>query len=254
LTRVEPLHDAEGRLVRWFGSNTNIDDRRRNDDFREMFLGILGHDLRNPLHTVLTTAHVLTKRPDTPPEIRKRLLRVTSSGIRMQRMIDQLLDLTRARLADGIPVTLSSEAVALAPLVIKIVDEVRSARPGTSIEVRVEGTCAARIDPDRFEQVVSNLVGNAVAHGDTTQPINVVLTSGAETVNLMVQNGGTPIAPEFMPLLFNPFARDEKLRGSSTGLGLGLYISERIVHAHHGSLSIQSTQEAGTRVDVILPK
>jgi PAS domain S-box-containing protein len=254
LTRVEPLHDAEGRLVRWFGSNTNIDDRRRSDDFREMFMGILGHDLRNPLHTVLTTAHVLTKRPDTPPEIRKRLLRVTSSGVRMQRMIDQLLDLTRARLADGIPVTLSAEPVDLAPLVSKIVDEVRIARPETSIKVRVEGSCAARIDPDRFEQVVSNLVGNAVAHGDTIQPINVVLTSSPQAVTMTVQNGGPPIAPEFMPLLFNPFARDEKLRGLSTGLGLGLYISERIIYAHHGRLSVQSSQEAGTCVEVILPK
>ncbi|HTB58082.1 MAG TPA: ATP-binding protein [Polyangia bacterium] len=254
LTRVEPLHDAEGRLVRWFGSNTNIDDRRRSDDFREMFLGILGHDLRNPLHTVLTTAHVLSKRPDTPPEVRKRLLRVTSSGIRMQRMIDQLLDLTRARLADGIPVTLSAEAVDLAPLVIKIVDEVRTARPATSIKVRVEGSCAARIDPDRFEQVVSNLVGNAVAHGDTTQPINVVLTSSPQAVIMTVQNGGPPIAPELMPLLFNPFARDEKLRGLSTGLGLGLYISERIVHAHRGQLSVHSSQAEGTRVEVVLPK
>jgi PAS domain S-box-containing protein len=253
LTRVEPLHDAEGRLVRWFGSNTNIDDRRRTDDFREMFLGILGHDLRNPLYTVLTTAHVLTKRPDTPPEVRKRLLRVTSSGVRMQRMIDQLLDLTRARLADGIPVTLSSEALDLAPLVNKIVDEVRSAHATASIEVRVEGSCAARIDSDRFEQVVSNLVGNAVAHGDPTQPIHVVLTSRSDAVIMMVQNGGPPIAPELMPLLFNPFARDEKLRGSSAGLGLGLYISERIVHAHHGRLSVQSTQEAGTCVEVMLP-
>ncbi|HTB57118.1 MAG TPA: ATP-binding protein [Polyangia bacterium] len=254
LTRMEPLHDAEGRLVRWFGSSTDIDDRRRNDDFREMFLGILGHDLRNPLHTVLTTAHVLAKRPDTPPEVRKRLLRVTSSGVRMQRMIDQLLDLTRARLADGIPVTLTAEAVDLAPLVIKIVDEVRVARPATSIKVRVEGSCAARIDPDRFEQVVSNLVGNAVAHGDTTQPINVVLTSTPQTVVMTVQNGGPPIAPEFIPLLFNPFVRDERLRGQSTGLGLGLYISERIVHAHRGRLSVQSSQEAGTSVEVILPK
>ena len=254
LTRVEPLHDAEGRLVRWFGSNTNIDDRRRNDDFRETFVGILGHDLRNPLHTVLTTSRVLTMREDTPPEIRKRLLRVTSSGVRMQRMIDQLLDLTRARLADGIPVTLSPEAVDLAPLVIKIVDEVRIARPAATIKVRVEGSCAARIDPDRFEQVVSNLVGNAVAHGDMTQPVNVVLTSSPDQVIMTVQNGGPPIAPELIPLLFNPFARDENLRGSSAGLGLGLYISERIVYAHHGSLSVQSSQELGTSVEVVLPK
>jgi signal transduction histidine kinase len=102
--------------------------------------------------------------------------------------------------------------------------------------------------------VVSNLVGNAVAHGDMTQPVNVVLTSSPDTVIMTVQNGGPPIAPELIPLLFNPFARDENLRGSAAGLGLGLYISERIVHAHRGSLSVQSSQELGTSVEVILPK
>jgi len=84
LTRVNPLRDAEGRIVRWFGSNTNIDERRRNEDFRETFLGILGHDLRNPLNTVLTTSRVLEMRPDMPQEIRNRLHRMTSSGVRMR--------------------------------------------------------------------------------------------------------------------------------------------------------------------------
>ena len=159
LTRVMPLHDADGQIVRWFGSNTNIDERRRNDTFRETFLGILGHDLRNPLNTILFTSRVLTMRPDTPSEIRRKLERVTSSGVRIQRMIEQLLDLTRARLMDGIPVALSAQPIDLQPLVTKIVDEVRVAHPASTIEVRVEGECSARIDVDRFEQVVSNLVG-----------------------------------------------------------------------------------------------
>jgi PAS domain S-box-containing protein len=254
LTRVEPLHDADGRIVRWFGSNTNIDERRRNDDFKEAFLGILGHDLRNPLSTILTTARVLVMRDDTPGEVRKRMERVTASGVRMQRMIEQLLDLTRARLAGGIPVELSSEDVDLAPLVAKIVDEVRAAHPASTIDVRVEGDCSARIDSDRVEQVVSNLLGNAVTHGDTSKPIQVVLAGRPVAVSLMVQNHGTPIDPAFLPMLLNPFARAEKPRGRSTGLGLGLYISERIIDAHRGQLSVQSTQEAGTKFEVILPK
>ena len=91
LTRVHPLYDDAGNVVRWFGSNINIDDRRRNEDFKESFLGILGHDLRNPLNTILTTARVLVRRPDISPEVNKRLERMVSSGVRMQRMIEQLL-------------------------------------------------------------------------------------------------------------------------------------------------------------------
>ena len=254
LTRVMPLHDADGQLVRWFGSNTNIDERRRNDTFRETFLGILGHDLRNPLNTILFTSRVLTMRQDTPSEIRRQLERVTSSGVRIQRMIEQLLDLTRARLTDGIPVELSAQSVDLHPLVTKIVDEVKVAHPTSMIELQVDGDCSTRVDVDRFEQVVSNLVGNAVAHGDTTKPIRIALTTSPGGVSLAVHNHGTPIEPEFVPMLFNPFARGDRPRGQSEGLGLGLYISDRIVEAHGGKLSVQSSWDAGTLFEVILPR
>ena len=254
LTRVRPLRDPSGKILRWFGSNTNIDERRRNDDFKELFLGILGHDLRNPLTTILTTASVLQRRPDTPAEIRDRLGRVTSSGVRMQRMIEQLLDLTRARLAGGIPVTLSAGEVDLGVLVRKIVDEVRAASPEARIEVRAEGPCLARIDPDRIEQVISNLVGNAVAHGDPSGAIVVTLSSGPDRATIAIENRGPAIDAGFLPVIFNPFARSEKTSGRSSGLGLGLYISERIVDAHGGTLSVRSSAEEGTAFEVVLPR
>lgn len=254
MTRVKPLHDSEGRIVRWFGSNTNIDDRRRNDDFRETFLGILGHDLRNPLNTILMTAHLLQAHHNAPHEIRSIVERVTRSGIRMQRMIEQLLDLTRARLASGIPIELSSEEIDLAPLVTKIADEVRAAHPQSTIELRTQANCTARVDADRLEQVISNLLENAVTHGEKARPIRVNLTSHPNTVSVTVHNYGRPIDAAFLPLLFNPFARGERGRGSSAGLGLGLYISERIIAAHRGSLSVRSTQDTGTQFDVVLPR
>ncbi len=176
LTRVEPLHDADGRIVRWFGSNTDIDERRRNDDFREMFLGILGpRPSQSAEHDPHDVARAVDAH-DTPAEIRKKLERVTSSGVRMQRMIEQLLDLTRARLTAGIPVTLSAErSRSCRP---RHQDRRRGSRRPSEVamfELSVEGECAARVDADRFEQVVSNLLGNAVTHGDMTKPIRIVL-------------------------------------------------------------------------------
>ena len=254
LRRVKPLRDDAGRIVRWIGANTNIDERRRNDDFRETFLGVLGHDLRNPLDTVLMTSRVLTLLPDTPDTVRKKLERVTSSGVRMQRMIEQLLDLTRARLTEGIPVVFSAEQIDLAALVTKIVEEIRGGHPKCTIEVDVQGVCSARVDPDRLEQVMSNLLGNALTHGDQSQPIRVALICDAEWTSLAVHNYGTPIPADFLPLLFNPFAREQTYRHASEGLGLGLYISERIVAAHGGTLSVQSSAAAGTRFEVRLPR
>ncbi len=255
LTRVSPFRDAEGRVVRWFGSNTDIDERRRNDDFKEIFLGILGHDLRNPLSSILTTARVLTMREDTPAEIHKRMDRVVLSGVRMQRMIEQLLDLTRARLAGGIPIELSATELPLLPILSKIADEMRVAHPQAMIEVHVEDLAAARIDPDRFEQAISNLLGNAVAHGDAKRPIRMVLGSREKGgASVAVHNWGEPISPDFLPLLFNPFARVDKSGGRSVGLGLGLYISERIVDAHGGKLNVKSSLEAGTQVEIFIPR
>jgi PAS domain S-box-containing protein len=254
LTRIKPLRGVDGSIVRWFGSNTNIDERRRNDDFKETFVGVLGHDLRTPLNTILMTSHVLAMREDTPSHMRQWLARMTSSGLRMQRMIEQLLDLTRARLAGGIPVMLSRDEVDLEILVEAIVDEVRAAHPTSRIEVHADGQCFARIDTDRLQQVVSNLLENAVAHGDPTRPIYVALVSGVSIVSMSVQNQGVPIPPEFLQTLFDPFTRGEKPRGPSAGLGLGLYISERIVNAHQGTLSVESSLEAGTRFDVVLPR
>ena len=206
------------------------------------------------MNTVLTTSRVLTMRPDTPAEIRKKLERVTASGVRMQRMIEQLLDLTRARLGGGIQVTLSPEPVPLRPVVTKIIDEIRAAHPGAAIEAPTNDRVGAHIDVDRFEQVVSNLLGNAVAHGDLTRPIRVDLRADSTTVWMTVHNYGTAIEPSTLPLLFNPFARSEKPSTAAPGLGLGLYISERIIDAHGGKLSLQSSADEGTTVEVALPR
>jgi signal transduction histidine kinase len=223
-----------------------------SDAFKEMFLGILGHDLRNPLNTVLTTARLMTMRGELPPESKKRLERVVSSGVRMERMIGQLLDLTSARIAGGISVTRNNQD--LVPLVSKIVDEVRLASPERTIDVEVDGPCEACVDGDRFEQVASNLLGNAVRHGDPEKPIHVAVVPRGRVASLRVHNYGAPIDPAFMPLLFDPFKRGEKSQGRSDGLGLGLYITERIVNAHGGRIEVESSVETGTCFEAVFPK
>jgi len=225
-----------------------------SDAFKEIFLGILGHDLRNPLNTVLTTARLMTMRGEVSAESQKRLDRIVSSGVRMQRMIEQLLDVTRARLADGIPVVRSDQEIELLPLVSRIVDEIRTAAPSCSIEVRAAAPCKLRVDADRFEQVVSNLVGNAVAHGSPQTPIVVTLSAAADDVVLRVHNHGKPIDPRFLPRLFDPFKKGAKPEGRSEGLGLGLYISERIVRTHGGTIGVTSSQAAGTCFEATFPR
>jgi len=234
-----------------------LDLARANDAFKEVFMGMLGHDLRNPLNTILTTARLMTLRAELAPDSQKRLERVVSSGVRMQHMIEQILDLTHARSTTGISIT-RGPARDLVPLVSKIVEEVRLLQPRSVIELFAAGPCLASVDADRFEQVVGNLLGNAAAHGDTARPITVCVSEitragQGQAVSLSVRNYGVPIAPEFLPLLFDPFRRERKPEGRSEGLGLGLYISERIVRAHDGQMVVTSSAPLGTRFEAIFP-
>jgi signal transduction histidine kinase len=222
-----------------------------SDAFKEVFLGILGHDLRNPLNTVLTTAQMMAIGDGLPAESNKRVHRIVSSSMRMARMIEQILDVTRARLATGIPIHRSATPD-LVPLVTKIVDEVQAANPQCRFVIEGQGPCPASVDADRIEQVVSNLLCNAVVHGDPQQPIRIEVVRRKRATLVAVHNHGKSIDPAFMPILFDPFQR-ERPAGRSEGLGLGLYISERIVAAHGGTISVTSSAEAGTRFEVLLP-
>jgi signal transduction histidine kinase len=118
--------------------------------------------------------------------------------------------------------------------------------------LNIEPDCVASVDGDRLEQVVSNILGNAVTHGDPAQVVTVDVLRREGTCGIEVHNYGSPIEPSFMPLLFDPFKRDKPCVGSN-GLGLGLYISERIVAAHEGKIEVSSSAEAGTRFDICPP-
>jgi signal transduction histidine kinase len=221
-----------------------------SDAFKDMFLGILAHDLRNPLNTVLTTARLMQMRAELAAESVPRMARIVSSGVRMERLIDQLLDVARARLAGGIPVTLSQEHD-LVPLVGTIVDELQVAHPERQIVLETAGACPVRVDADRFEQLISNLLGNAVTHGAPARPITVAVRSRQGVATASVHNFGAPIDPALVPTLFDPFRRG--VRRDGNGLGLGLYIAERIVSAHGGKIEVDSSVEAGTRFEAVFP-
>jgi signal transduction histidine kinase len=226
-----------------------------SDAFKELFLGILGHDLRNPLNTVLTTARIMMMAGEgTRQNDDRRVERIVSSGVRMERMITQLLDVARARLADGIPIT-GAVTQDLTPLVSKIVEETRAAHPGRCIEIRADRPCLAHVDADRFEQVASNLIGNAIDHGDPDAPITVGLSAqvDADMVSLSVHNHGPAIDGATMSVIFDPFKRGRQLGGRMDGLGLGLYIVDRIVSAHGGRMEVQSSAEFGTRFAALFP-
>jgi PAS domain S-box-containing protein len=243
--------EAEENLRALAAQRAALAEKARIQEFQERFLAILGHDLRNPLASIDMGAGILRESLSDPAAIRV-LDRMQSSSSRMTRMIEQILDLTRSRLAGGLE--MFPEPVDLRLTLTRIVDEMRAAFPARSVTLDcppLHGTW----DRDRLEQVFSNLIGNAILHGDPNAPVTIRAAADAPQVQVSVHNHGAAIPPEIVTTLFNPFRRGEReSRTSKTaGLGLGLYISHEIVRAHGGTIDVQSTAAEGTTFRISMP-
>jgi PAS domain S-box-containing protein len=227
-------------------------ERIRIQEFQERFLGILGHDLRNPLAAIQMGTGILQQQYAKDPAAVRVLDRLGSSALRMSRMIEQILDLTRSRLASGLEV--HPGPVDLCDTLTAIVDELRTAHPSSIIELRCP-SLRGEADRDRLEQVFSNLIGNAVSYGEPTRPVVVEAQLDGSRARIEVHNDGPPIPADLQGQLFDPFRRGERdSRTSKTGgLGLGLFISRELVLAHGGSLEFQSDSTHGTTFRVTLP-
>jgi signal transduction histidine kinase len=199
---------------------------------------------------VTGTALMLKRDTDMTAPQRRTLERVLSAGHRMSRMIEQLLDLTRARLAGGIPVY--PQPADLRAIVRRVTDELRAAHPDRAIDVSFEGRTEGAWDPDRLEQVVQNLLGNAVAYGDKEQPVSLRVEDHVDEVRVVVHNQGAPIPPRIVPVLFDPFRQGSKAKRGG-GLGLGLFITREVVRAHGGDVTVESEEAEGTTFTVRLP-
>ena len=218
----------------------------------EMFVGILGHDLRNPLNTIVTGARVLELQLAGEEAVRT-VLRITSAADRMTRMIEQLVDLTRARLGGGLGFARRRNVLDVGELVLRAVDELRGANPKRDVALERVGDCSTRGDADRLLQMFSNLIGNALQHGPPGSAVSVRIQGGKNEISVQVQNTGT-IPQELLPTIFDPFRGRDTTSSKSGGLGLGLFISQQIADAHGGSLSVESNEANGTVFTARLPK
>src|SRR5579872_3178720 len=192
--------------------------RERTETLRlnEMLTAVLSHDLRSPLNAVLTSA-VLIQRRATEPIVQQTAERIVSSGRRMSRMIEDMLDVARARLAGGIP--LKREPADLGALLDRVVPEVQAAYPGRRIEVTRQGELHGDWDGERLAQVTSNLLGNALQHGAESDAVKVVVDGTHRMfVKLSVSNAGT-IPADLLPHLFDPFRGTQRPAGRTEGLG-----------------------------------
>lgn len=178
--------------------------------------------------------------------------RMLNSANRMNRMIGDLLDLTRTRFGDAIPVLRAS--MDLDPLCRQVIAELEGLRPTGALLFKGEGDLRGDWDGDRIAQVLSNLVRNAIQHGGNNDPISLVAKDNGDEVLLAVQNGGPSIPPGALTTIFEPMVRHVGDDHANTGLGLGLYIASQVVLAHGGTIDATSTDAGGTTFTVHLPR
>ncbi len=227
------------------------------DHSKEMFLAILGHDLRTPLGAIYTSANFLVETQDLPEPALTLTSRIARSATRTVSMVGDLLDFTRSRLGAGIPIV-RAEAT-MGKVVHDVVDEIAAVHPGRKFDVETQGEQRGEWDCERISQALSNLIGNAVQHGSEGTTVTVNVEGGDQEVAISVHNRGTPIPQDRLNGIFNPMKSRDALAepaagGAQGGLGLGLYIAERIVHAHGGSIEVESSEAQGTTFTVRLPR
>jgi two-component system sensor histidine kinase/response regulator len=242
-------HVLKSKAEVFFELHRHKAELARNLETNEMFVGILGHDLRTPLGSMMTGVHLLERHITDAAQL-KTLRRMLSSAERMRDMIDQLLDLTRARLAGGAGMIGDRRPLDVAELVTRAADELRATAANCALTVAVRGDCDGFGDPTRLLQVFSNLFSNAVHHGTPGGPVSVTV-DGGDTIRVVVRNQGA-IPPELLPRIFEPFRGARA--ASEHGLGLGLFITKQIVAAHGGRIGVESSPEAGTAFTVTLPR
>ncbi|MFE8600143.1 PAS domain-containing protein [Archangium violaceum] len=239
--------------------NTDVTDRKRAEtelrqaaEFRERFIGIVSHDLRNPLNAILLSANAMMRSDGVVEHQLKNVRRITTSAERMQRMISDLLDFTRGRLGGGIPI--SPRPANLRTICRQVLEELEAGNPQREFRLSTTGEFQGEWDPDRLAQLLGNLGKNALDYSPDGLPVDFVLRDEGDTVRVEIHNAGPPIPEEQLGRIFEPFQRATDEGHPTSGLGLGLFIVQQIARAHRGRIEVRSTLTEGTTFTVLLPR
>ena len=229
--------DAEDR------HREEIAAERADAGFREQFIAVLGHDVRNPLSSIVMGTALLLGTT-TEPAARRTLERIRTSTRRINGLVENLLDLARGRLGGGIVIEVSTVGD-IAARVRHVVAEIQASHPDRTMSVTVSHSAPVHCDGERLEQLASNLLANAIEHGRPSTPIHVTIGGDSDTFELRVANEGETIPEVERARLFHPYFRGGQTK-KTAGLGLGLYIASEIARAHGGHMVVTSVERLTT--------
>lgn len=232
-------------------SESALLSERATAELREQFIAVLGHDLRNPLAAVGATAELLA-RHRTDPDLVRMGERLRAATRRMAKLLDDVLDFARGRMGSGLDVWIE-EVPDLGPPLREVVAELRGAHPQRAlVDTGIHIDRLVRCDKGRVQQLLSNLIGNALTHGAADLPVTISADIEGTDLVLSVANGGNPIDAKNLAQVFEPYWRPHAGRPGG-GLGLGLYICAQIAKAHGGTMAVRSSASEGTVFTARLP-
>ncbi|CAN5352775.1 sensor histidine kinase [soil metagenome] len=222
---------------------------------QNLFVAILAHDLRNPLGTTVSAANVLATA-DIERKYRDIAASILRSGMRMGKLVDDLLDYTRSHLGGGLPVAVKK--INLAVTCESVIEEMRILHPQRLIEFDAEGDLEGDWDGARIQQGLSNLIGNAFQHGSSSSPVIVRICAATSGITISVNNHGSVIPAGRIHSIFDPLVRFSEYESPNpkpgSSLGIGLYIAREVALAHGGSIDVSSTDAEGTTFSLHLPR
>ncbi|WP_053116835.1 sensor histidine kinase KdpD [Pseudomonas sp. P1.31] len=221
---------------------------------RDIFLAILGHDLRAPLQAVSMSTELLLRKAALEGDALACAHNIKRGARHLAAMVSDLLELVRSRLGKSLPINPTS--MDLADAARAAIAEASAGNPQCLPVLNIHGDMSGNWDAGRIDQLLQNLIGNALQHGSNTQQVTLTLQDEADAVCLSVHNFGTPIPEDALGTIFDPLVRsaDEELGQPSTSLGLGLFIVREVVNAHGGTIEVSSSEADGTRFSVVLPR
>lgn len=221
---------------------------------RDIFLAILGHDLRAPLQAVNMSTEMLLRKAQLDSNGLSLANNIKNGARHMGVMVSDLLEFVRSRLGSSLPI--EPKPMNLADAAQAAIDEACAGQPDYHPKLHIHGDTQGQWDRGRIDQLLQNLIGNALQHGQNSQAVTLTLNGTADTVVLSMHNYGTPIPPAAIGTVFDPLVRSasEELGSASTSLGLGLFIVKEVVDAHRGTIEVTSTEADGTTFTVMLPR
>ena len=255
-TDIRAFPTADGGIAVFF-RDVSAEQRqeaaaKKSAEFEQQLIGIVSHDLRNPLSAILMASTMLTRSDDLDDRATKNAVRIKNAAERATRLVNDLLDFTKARLGGGIRI--DPAPADLHVLTRTVMDEVEAAWPGRDLQLRQDGITKGAWDPDRLGQVVQNLVTNALKYSPEGSTVQIVTGATETEASLSVHNTGAHIAEELLQTIFEPMRRGtEGIDRAARSVGLGLYIVKQIVEAHKGTVTVKSAPGAGTTFTVRLP-